>query len=315
MEGQESGMTRRRLLGMGGVALLGGCAGTETPDMAHPPVGGFATVDGLRVHYAEIGEGPAVVLIHGASGNLRDFTFSLTGRLAAEGFRAIALDRPGFGYTDRPPQGGEDPAVQARLLRAAVRSLGVERPVVVGHSYGGAVAMAWAVDAPEATAGVLSLAGATYPWGGDAGALYRLGASDLFGGAVLGLARLMVDPANPDPVLARIFRPDPVPRGYGEHVGVGLALRADTFRANARDLDALNDLLAAQAPRYRGLPVPVEAIHGQDDRTVWAEVHSEPLVRDVAQGRLTLLPGVGHMPHHADEDAVVAAVRRLAEAA
>ena len=305
-------MTRRRFLGIGAGAMAAGCAGQPSrTEQSHPPMGRFVDVDGLPIHVVEAGQGPAVVLIHGASGNLRDFTFSMTDRLAAEGFRAIAVDRPGFGYSGRPDRGGEVPAEQARILREAARQIGATAPVVVGHSYGGAVAMAWAVDAPESTRGVVSVAGATYPWGGDAGALYRFGASDLFGGVVLGLARLMVDTDDPDPVLARIFRPDPVPAGYGAHVGVGLALRSATFRANAEDLDALNDLLLAQAPRYKGLRVPVEAVHGQADRTVWAEVHSEPLVRDVAQGRLTLLPGVGHMPHHAEEDAVVAAIRRL----
>jgi pimeloyl-ACP methyl ester carboxylesterase len=307
-------MTRRHFLRIGGAAAVtGACATAATPvEQTHPPVGRFVQVDGLDVHYAEVGAGPAVVLVHGASGNLRDFTFSLSDRLAAAGFRAIAFDRPGFGYTDRPAERGHVPAEQARILRAAASRIGVERPIVVGHSYGGAVAMAWAVDAPGETAGVVSLAGATYPWGGDAGALYRFGASPVFGGAVRGLARLLIDPGQPDSLLARIFNPDPVPAGYGAHVGVGLALRPGTFRANAEDLDALNRELEAQAPRYRGLRVPVEALHGAADRTVWAEVHSEPLVRDVAQGRLTLLDGVGHMPHHAEEAAVVDAVRRLA---
>lgn len=307
-------MTRRRFLRLGGVAAMtGGCATAATPvEQTHPPVGRFVQVDGLDVHYAEAGSGPTVALIHGASGNLRDFTFSLSARLAAEGFRAVAFDRPGFGYTDRPAARGHVPAEQARILRAAAAQIGAARPIVVGHSYGGAVAMAWAVDAPENTAGVVSLAGATYPWGGDAGAIYRFGASPVFGGAVRGLARLLIDTDQPDSLLARIFNPDPVPEGYGAHVGVGLALRPGTFRANARDLDALNAELEAQAPRYRGLAVPVEALHGRADRTVWAEVHSEPLVRDVAQGRLTLLDGVGHMPHHAEEAAVLAAVKRLA---
>lgn len=307
-------MTRRRFLRLGGAtAITAACASAATPvEQTHPPVGRFVQVDGLDVHYVEVGSGPAVVLIHGASGNLRDFTFSLSDRLAEAGFRAIAIDRPGFGFTDRPATRGHVPAEQARILRAAAAQIGAERPIVVGHSYGGAVAMAWAVDAPEQTAGVVSLAGATYPWGGDAGALYRFGASPLFGGAVRGLARLLIDTSQPDPLLARIFNPDPVPSGYGAHVGVGLALRPTTFRANAEDLDALNRELEQQAPRYRGLTVPVEALHGTADRTVWAEVHSEPLARDVARGRLTLLDGVGHMPHHAEEAAVVAAVQRLA---
>ena len=310
-------MTRRRFIGLGLVGMTalgtGGCAAGALPaETSHPPIGRFVTVDGLRVHYTDVGTGPPVVLIHGASGNLRDFAFSLTDRLAGEGFRAIAFDRPGFGYTDRPATRGWDPAVQARILRSAAGEIGAEAPVVVGHSYGGAVAMAWAVDAPEDTRGVVSVAGATHPWGGNAGTVYSLGATDLFGGAVRTLARLLVDTDRPDAIMDRLFNPDAPPEGYGRFIGVGLALRPEAFRANAEDLDRLNGLLERQAPQYRGLPVPVEAIHGDADRTVWAEVHSQPLVNEVAQGRLTMLPGVGHMAHHSREDAVVASIARLA---
>ena len=111
----------------------------------------------------------------------------MTGHLAAAGFRTIAVDRPGFSYSGRPGGGGEVPAERSRILREAVRQVGATEPIVVCHPYGGAVAMAWAVDVLETTRGVVSVAGATYPWGGDAGALYRFGASDLFGGVVLGL--------------------------------------------------------------------------------------------------------------------------------
>ncbi|MFN3615230.1 MAG: alpha/beta fold hydrolase, partial [Rubrimonas sp.] len=224
----------------------------------------------------------------------------------------VAFDRPGLGFSDRAPVRGWSPATQARVLRAAAAALGVERPVVVGHSWGGAAAMAWAVQAPGATRGVLSLAGATHPWGGGVGFFYRLAASQTFSPIASGLARLLVDPDAPDAVLNRIFRPNAPPPGYAAHIGVELALRPDAFRHNAEDLNNLDGELAAQAPLYDGLRTPVEAIHGDQDRTVWASVHSEPLARAVADGRLTLLPGVGHMPHHVAEDETVAAIRRLA---
>jgi pimeloyl-ACP methyl ester carboxylesterase len=310
-------MTRRKFLGSAAALGVAACGRAGAgPELRHPPIGDFVSVDGLRVHYVDTGAdtgaaGPPVVLIHGASGNLRDFTFSLTDQLAKEGLRAIAFDRPGLGYTDRPTERGWDPAVQARILRRAAAALGVDRAVVAGHSWGGAAAMAWALDAPESVAGVLSLAGATYPWGGDAGLLYSLGASPIFSGATRRVAALLVDEENPDDVLARIFKPNAPHEGYADYIGVGLALRAGSFRANAEDLDNLHGALERMAPRYPSLPMPVEAIHGKADKTVWAEVHSEPLARDVPQGRLTLLEGVGHMPHHVDETATVAAIRRL----
>ena len=301
-------MTRRGFLGATMGLGLGGAARAEE---SHPPLGRFVAAEGLRIHALERGAGPAVVLIHGASGNLRDFAFSMMDRLAGHGLRAVAFDRPGLGWSDRAPERGWEPAVQARVLRAAAAAMGVERPVVVGHSWGGAVAMAWALQAPEATKGVAVLAGATYPWGTGVGAFYRLGASPTFGALARSLAHVFVDPGDPGPAVARIFDPNPMPPGYAEFVGVPLALRPGPFRHNAEDLQHLDAALAEQAPRYAGLPVPVEAVHGEADRTVWARVHAEPLARAVARGRLTLLPGVGHMPHHVEEAACVDAVLRL----
>jgi pimeloyl-ACP methyl ester carboxylesterase len=299
-------------LGLGAVFGLGGCAGASA-EQAYPPLGDFVEVDGLRVHWLAKGEGPPVVLLHGASGNLRDFSFSLMDRIAAAGLRAIAFDRPGLGYTERPAERGWEPGVQAAMLRKAAAKLGVERAVIVGHSWGAAPALAWALDAPESVVGVVTLAGATYPWGGDAGLLYRLGATPVVSQATSFAARLYVDQDNPDAVLEGVFAPNAPPPGYARHIGVALALRPKSFRANAEDLDHLNDALAEQAPRYSGLKVPVEALHGTADKTVWASVHSEPLARDAPDGRLTLLEDVGHMPHHVDEDAALAAIARLAE--
>jgi pimeloyl-ACP methyl ester carboxylesterase len=306
-------MTRRKFIGAAAALGVSGCAGAG-PQATHPPLGDFVTVDGLRVHYLDRGAGVPVILIHGASGNLRDFAFSMVDRLAAEGLRPIAFDRPGLGYTERPADGGWDPAFQARLLRRAAAKLGAERAVVVGHSWGGAAAMAWALDAPESVIGVVSLAGATHPWGGDAGLLYSLGASPVWSGATRRLASLLVDVDDPAPVLNRIFKPNAPPQGYAEFIGVGLALRPASFRANAEDLDNLHAALERMAPRYPSLSMPIEAVHGAADRTVWAEVHSKPLARDAQNGRLTLLEGVGHMPHHAAEEAAVAAISRLAAA-
>ena len=104
-----------------------------------------------RVHAHVAGTGPDLVLIHGASGNVRDFTFALVGLLTAR-YRVIAFDRPGLGWSDDLGRDGLSPLVQADLLRAAAAQLGVRRPIVLGHSYGGAVAMAWALRDPPAPA-------------------------------------------------------------------------------------------------------------------------------------------------------------------
>ena len=72
--------------------------------VATPPVGQILDIDGVKVHAQVMGEGPDLVMIHGASGNLRDFTFSFAERLT-DRYRVVLFDRPGLGWTDRlPPQ-------------------------------------------------------------------------------------------------------------------------------------------------------------------------------------------------------------------
>ncbi|MFV0475675.1 MAG: alpha/beta fold hydrolase, partial [Pikeienuella sp.] len=267
----------------------------------------------VRLHYVDLGEGPSRVLIHGASGTLRDWTFSLTERLG-DRFRVIAIDRPGHGYSGRLARDGADPEAQARLFAAAAAALGAGRVLIAGHSWGGALAVAWALNRPDQVAGAAIIAGATQPWGGDGGLLYRLGAGPL-SPAVGALARLYAGDGGAEGLIAGIFAPDPVPPGYADHIGVELALRPDTFRWNAEDIDRLNGHLARISPRYGELSTPMEIIHGDADEIVGLDIHSIPLSRTARNARLTVLKGVGHMPHHAREDEVIAALDRLAAAA
>lgn len=310
-------MTRRDIMKRAAASFsalvgLSGCAdgaAATRPEARYPPLGDFITVEGVRLHYVTEGEGPPIVLIHGANGNLRDFTFSLVGRLK-DRFRVIAIDRPGHGYSERPALNGGDPAVQARLLAEGAAALGAERALVVGHSYGGAVAAAWALARPEQVVGVGMLAGAAYPWDGDGGLLYRLGSGPL--SPVVGaIARGYVAGDRANSFVEGVFEPNPVPDGYVDYIGVPLALRPDNFLWNAEDLDSLNNYLVTQAPRYGELAMPMEIVHGDADTTVGLEIHSRRLAEDAQDANLTVLPGVGHMPHHAREDEVVAALDRL----
>jgi pimeloyl-ACP methyl ester carboxylesterase len=317
-------MTSRRsvvklsLLATAGFAVAGlptalrAAAREAAAEAAFPPLGRRIAVGGGAVHALTRGEGPDVVLIHGAGGNLRDFAFGLMPRLAA-GFRVTAFDRPGLGWSDDRP-GSSDPARQAEVLRAAARALGIVRPVVLGHSYGGAVAMAWALDDPDGTRGLCLVAGATMPWEGGLDAWYHLTGTALGGALVVPAITAYATAAQAEAALAATFAPDPVPPGYREGIGIGLTLRRASLRANGRQVRALLGHVRAMSPRYGGLAVPVELLHGRADTTVAARVHSEPLARILPRARLTLIDGAGHMPHHIHPDLVVAAVRRLAAA-
>ncbi|MEM7177373.1 MAG: alpha/beta hydrolase [Pseudomonadota bacterium] len=313
------GLLNRRTVLLGGVALGGlvavkGCSGAPGFDAAeaerlYPPIGKFVEVDGQRVHYWEAGHGPTLILVHGASGNLRDWTFDVAPQLA-KSYRVIAFDRPGFGHSDRGAERGWDPAVQARTLHDASRKLGVEEAIVVGHSWGGALALSWALQYPDETIGVIPVSGVSMPYKGVAQVFGALGLDGVIVNAYGNYMKRTAAAGGIDRFIARVFRPMEPPPGYLDYVGAPLALRDQTVGWNSEDLQHVNEALLRMAPDYPGLKPRVEIIHGEAD-FIDASHHAVPLARRIPGAGLTLLPGVGHMAHHANIDVIDAAAQRI----
>lgn len=286
-------------------------------EAAFPPEGQFLDIGGRRIHALVTGDGPDLVLIHGANGSIRDFSFDLIGRLA-ERYRVIAFDRPGLGWSDRADpsyagafaRGSESPGEQAALLAAAAAQLGAASPIVVGHSFGGIVALAWALDHDPAA--VVSIAGVANPWPGDLGWVYRVNGTALGGAIIPPLISAFVPVSHIKGEVAGVFAPQRAPEGYTDYLGLGMVLRRDAFRANARQVNQLRPHVVEMAKRYDTLTIPIELLHGSEDTAVPLAIHSRPLAERIDTAHLTVLDGIGHMPHHADPDATLAAIDRAA---
>ncbi|MDE3081437.1 MAG: alpha/beta hydrolase [Paracoccaceae bacterium] len=275
-----------------------------------PPTGRLLTVNGARVHAHTEGRGPDLVLLHGASGNTREFTFHLVDRLKGD-YRVTAFDRPGLGWSDPIPD-GHDPRAQARHLQAAAAELGLTRPLVLGQSYGGAVALGWALTAPDDTAGLVIVSGASNPWPGTLGRWYQLTSSRIGRSAVIPLVTAFASHGQIVTTITEIFAPEAVPRGYTDYVGVPLTIRRLVLAENAVQVNGLLPHVREMAPLYPGLDLPVEIVHGTADTIVPMDIHSEPLSRQIPGAVLTRLEGAGHMPHHTRPDDVIAAIHRAA---
>ncbi len=308
-------MDRRHFLtATSGAALLSACAGGPPPigdpSVEYPPTGRFVDADGLRIHAWDQGEGQPVVLIHGAGGNLRDWTYDLAPRIAT-GHRAIAFDRPGFGYSDRAPERGGDPAVQARALLNATRALGAKRPILVGHSWGAAVAMAWALADPDGVAGVVNVSGATMPWSTKPMLAEVIGLDEVLIGFYFDYLSSGAADGTIERFITRNFRPQTPPKGYIDHVGIPLALRPESVAANKDDIRSLNTALRRQSPDYPRITLPVEVVSGLADPIIRPDRQPRPLASVLPNANLTLLENVGHMAHHAAPDEILAAIDRI----
>ena len=305
------------LLVMLGLAVFSELTRAEV-EARHPPRGEFVAVAGGRLHYRECRpEGQArgtVVLIHGAYANQADLLAALGPQLSQ--YRVIALDRPGHGWSERlDGRAMADPGRQAQALMQALDQLAPERFVIVAHSLAGALSTRIALERPERLHGLVLLGAMSHPWPGGIAWSQRIAATPwiapLFSRVVgVPLARYRLGDGADS--VSKVARQSPCHAQAGE---AELVLRPEVVEFNGQDMVAARDFLAAQAPRYRELEVPVLAIAGDGDTIVLPAIHSAAIAREAPQGRLLLLPGVGHMPHHASPELIAAAIDEIFGAA
>jgi pimeloyl-ACP methyl ester carboxylesterase len=289
--------------------------GSRLIERAHRPRGRFIEVGGFPQHVIEMGQREAqdalpVVMLHGASANLEDMHLALAEQL--RGRRpVIFVDRPGLGFSVRDREQGASPAYQAAVLHGLLDRLGVERAILVGHSLGGALALTFALDFPGRTAGLVLVAPATHP-----GIWRRKRYSAVLAGPLGWLyARTLAFPLGTIlmwPGSRAAFLPQRMPKRYVKRSAAMLVLRPRSLMANWADVGSLDSFLEQQAQRYPTLAAPTIVFAGDRDRFAPPARHGEKLAAVAPNVKLVVLPGFGHMLHHAAADRVVAAVEEIA---
>ncbi len=279
------------------------------------PMGRFVDVDGVRLHYVERGSGPTLLLLHGNGSMIQDFdTSGLIETLAAR-YHTIVFDRPGYGHSTRPRGRTWTPRAQAELIHKALQQLGIERPMVVGHSWGTLVALELALLYPAEIKSLVLLSGYYFPTLRPDVPMLAAPAIPVIGDVyryTLGplVARLLW------PIMLRIiFGPANPPPRFNDGFPKWMAFRPKQLRASAAESGLLIPSAAALRDRYEEIRIPVFIVAGTKDRFVRAKRHSARLHSKIAQSDLRLLPEVGHMIHHVATRAVVAVIDAAAKVA
>lgn len=261
-----------------------------------PQAGEIVPVAGGTVHYLDLGprDAQTLVMIHGLSGQLQHFTYALAGLLTRK-FRVIVVDRPGCGYSLRDSDALADPAEQGRMIGEALDRLGIARPVLVGHSLGGAVSLAMALDRPDRVGALALLCPATQ---------YEEVVPEVFKGLLIkssAVRRLIgatiavpMAAATKDRVLGVVFHPEAPSDDFLIGAGGALGLRPEAFVAASSDAVALRAVGKAQSARYKDeLRIPGGVLFGAADEILSPTAHGHTMQ---AHGlEFETLEGRGHM--------------------
>jgi pimeloyl-ACP methyl ester carboxylesterase len=277
-----------------------------------PPYGTFIDVDGNRIHYVEQGIGPPILFIHGLGAQFHQFRHPLFGKLDSE-FRLVALDRPGSGYSVRARGASAGISEQARVIVKFMDKLGLEKPLIVGHSLGGIVSLAIAIEHPGKLSGLALLSPYTRYSDKTPPEFAPLDIAQPWRRWLVAQTTAIPNALKTAPqVLDFIFGPQSMPADYPISGGGFSGLRPSHFYATSSDLMASGlDMPRLQA-RYGEIKVPVAILFGTADRVLPHKPHGIAMKDKIAGVDLDLLEGIGHMPQFAATDAVVAFIRRMA---
>lgn len=298
------------------LGALGGWLVSHRIAKAHPPEGEFLEIDGTRLHFRRSGDAarPAILVLHGAASNLEEPRLALGDAFAGE--NVIWLDRPGLGWSERPKSQPWSPADEAALIVKFLDRIDIPKAVVIGHSWGGAIAMRLAMDHPDRVTGLVLIAPALSAWIGEAAWFNAASGLPLIGPL---LTRVIIPLAGHGQLEAgarSAFHPEAVPEGYVAASRLPLILRPGNWIANARDMMQVNTHLEAQEERYADVLLHTVFLAGKADTVLWTHRHSGQVAARMINAELRLISGAGHNLHHHHPQAVfeaVVAVRERAE--
>ena len=273
----------------------------------YPPRGDFVDVETAKIHFltrkkvANIenqGNAP-VVLIHGSSGSSADMELAFFDAFPDD-IDLYAFDRPGIGWskTKLSPLEMSNPIKQAEAIHMAVKKLKLDKPIIVGHSWGGAVAIAYAKQFGNEISGAVSLAGVAYPWKGPYGWYDVLLTTPVFNHIFTRLFLNKMGQLYVPLSIKAIFEPEAARGDYRKGAQAEIILRPSTIINNSYYSLNLRRHLKTMSEKYNDIKTPLLIVAGNRDYIVHSKSQSERLHNEVAGSEYILFKGAGHMPHH-----------------
>ncbi|WP_066798266.1 alpha/beta fold hydrolase [Sphingomonas soli] len=299
---------------LGIVALIAALAGWSfyvngKIEAAIPAEGATIEAGGVRFHYRDLGprDAPPVLMIHGVLSNWRIFTYALAPAMARD-HRVIVIDRPGWGYSKSGAR--LDIAGQADAIAALIDRLELSKPLLVGHSMGGAVSLALGLAHPDKVRGLALIAPLTQP--------IERPPEPFKGYVVPAFLRAPIAWTLAIPIAMRtgkartmeVFHPEPVPEDFAVKGGGMLAMRPAGFQSGAFELGMAKGAMDAQAPRYGTLKLPVAILYAHGDTLLDPELHGTDTAAAIPGATVEIVEG-GHMLPVTQPGLVEAWLRRL----
>ncbi|MEG8041698.1 alpha/beta hydrolase [Sphingomonas faeni] len=259
-----------------------------------PAEGRFLDVAGARLHYIDVGSGPAIVMVHGLGGQLRNFSYALVD-LLKDDYRVIVVDRPGSGYSTATGNTTPGIVAQGAIIADFIQKLGLDRPLLVGHSLGGAIGLAVGLDHPHLVRALALISPLTRPQE-EVPESFR-GLARVPAGARRGFAQIIGTPLSrltSAKTLEGIFAPEAVPEDFAIRGGGALSQRPIAIAAAAADLGGVNDDLTPMVERYGEIGVPTRILFGRQDAILDPAYNGHRTAAAIPGAKIDTIEG-GHM--------------------
>ncbi len=256
----------------------------------------FINAGGIRTSYLEAGQGPVLLLLHGAGGGAASW-YKAIGPLSRD-FRVIAFDKPGYGESAKPWARYDKPFF-TNWLKAALDTLGVKKCSLAGNSQGGSIGIHFALHHPEYFHRLILVdsGGLSDEW--DRSVIYKMVLYRLFPtpfwGKMLG-SNVMKDPTVADPAWHR----------YSMDVIKSKGGRYPFFLGRGKAVSTYTD------EELRAVSIPTLVIWGEDE-AFFPIAHGERAARLIPNARLEVIPGAGHLPHMEQPEVFCELVREFVE--